>query len=113
MINKTARAVDFVFLIIDLFAKMRYFITCKKSPDASHVAELFFMKVVRLHSVPRSFTSVRDIIFLGYFWRFLLSNLGTEFQYCSAYHPHSDDQIEIDNRILGNMLRFLASDRPT
>ncbi|PKU64661.1 hypothetical protein MA16_Dca014515 [Dendrobium catenatum] len=97
-------------IMVDRFSKMAHFIACKKTSNALHAAHLFFHPVVRLHGIPRSLTSDRDVKFISHFWRELWKRLGTDLRLSSAYHPQSDGQTEVVNRTLGSMLRCLVQD---
>ena len=88
-------------MIVDMFSKMTHFISCHKTDDATHIADLFFREIVRLHGVPKSIVSDRDIKFLSYFWKVLWGKLGTVvFNYFSP-------QTEVVSRTLSILLRTI------
>ena len=89
---------------------MAHLIPCQKTSDATHVANLFFKEVVRLHGLPKSIVSDRDTKFVGHFWRTLWNKMGISSSFISTYHPQMDGQTEVVNQILGDLLRILLAE---
>ena len=89
---------------------MAHFIPCQKTSDATHIANLFFKEVVRLHDLPKSIVSDWDTKFVGHLWRNLWKNLGTSLSFSSTYHPQTDGQTEVINKILADFLRSIVTE---
>ena len=105
----TVRRHDSTIVVVDRFSKMAYFRPCSKTFDATRVAQLYFREVVRLHGLPKSIISNRDVRFTSHFWRTLWSMLGIKLRFSTTYH----NQTEVVNQSLGNLLRSLVGDNLT
>ncbi|KAK8459801.1 hypothetical protein SEVIR_2G215950v4 [Setaria viridis] len=64
-----------------------------------------------LHVVDR-FSNDRDPVFTGAFWTELFRLSGVTLCLSSAFHPQTDGQSEVTNKVLGVYLRCLADDWP-
>jgi hypothetical protein len=101
---RTKRGRDTIFMVVDHFSKMAHFIPCHKSDNASHVADLFFTKIIRLHGIPNTIILDRDAKFLSNFWRTLWFKLGTKLLFSTTCHPQMDGQTKVINHTLSTML---------
>jgi len=89
-------------VVVDLFSKYAYFMSLSHPYSAPTVAKIFMDNVYKLHGLPASVVSDRDLIFLSKFWKELFTIQGVNLLYSSAYHPQTNGQTEIINKCVEN-----------
>ncbi|KAK1631972.1 hypothetical protein QYE76_006287 [Lolium multiflorum] len=65
-------------------------------------------EIVRLHGVPRSIVSDRDVKFMSYLWKTLMAKFNVKLLFSSSSYPQTDGQTEVVNRSLSTLLRVLV-----
>jgi transposase InsO family protein len=101
-----------ILTVMDRFSKATHFITLGHPYTATTVARAFFTEIVRLHGIPSSIVSDRNPTFTSNFWQELFKLSGVRLQMLSVFHPQSDGQTEVVNKIITMYLRCLTCDRP-
>lgn len=101
-----------ILVVVDRFSKGIHLGMLTPSHTAHTVACLFIEIVAKLHGIPRSLVSDCDPLFVSNFWQELFRLSGTKLQMSSAYHPQSDGQTEVLNRVIEQYLRAFVHRRP-
>ena len=98
--------------VVDRLTKYVHFIPLSHPYTAIKMASLFLAHIFKLHGLPTSIVSDRDLVFTSRFWEKLLRLQGVDLAMSSAYHPQSDGQTEVVNRSLEQYLKAFAGDKP-
>jgi len=101
-----------ILTVVDYFSKYAHFIPLAHPYSAELVAQAFYSEIVRLHGVPQSIVSDRDPVFTSLFWKELMRLAEIKLQMTTAFHPQSDGQTEVANKVIVMYLRCMTGDRP-
>jgi transposase InsO family protein len=93
---------------MDRWTKVAHFIPVKTTYSKLQLAELYMLRIVCLHGVPKKIVSNRGTQFTSKFWGRLHETLDTQLLFSSAYHPQTDGQTKRVNQILEDMMRACA-----
>ncbi|KAK1614503.1 hypothetical protein QYE76_020020 [Lolium multiflorum] len=101
-----------ILTVVDRFSKYAHFISLGHPYTAASVARAFFDGIVRLHGFPSSIVYDRDPVFTGHVWRDLFRMAGVKLRFSTAFHPQTDGQSEVVNKVIAMYLRCVTGDRP-
>lgn len=102
-----------ILVVVDRFSKGIHLGMLPQSHSALTVARLFLDMVVKIHGMPRSLVSDCDPLFVSHLWQELFRSSGTQLRMSSAYHPQSDGQTKVLNRVVEQYLRAFVHRKPT
>jgi hypothetical protein len=102
---KTSKGYDSIWVIVDRFTKVSYFLPVKTLYSTKTYVELYIARIMSLHGVPKTIVSDRGPQFVSRFWKDFHKNLDTKLFHSLAYHPQTSGQTERVNQILEDMLR--------
>ena len=94
------RGHDYLYVVVDRFSKMCILMPCKKKVTAEQTAHLFFQNVWVHFGFPTSIVSDQDSCFGRNFGSSLWGFMDTELKKSTTFHPQTDGQIEVVNRIV-------------
>jgi hypothetical protein len=100
----TQKKHDAIWVVVCRFRKMALFIPCTKTTTAVKTMELYFRHVRPHLGLPSSIILDRDSLFLITFWKTIWALLGCHLNFSTAFHPQTDGQIEVVNKVLVHSL---------
>ncbi|KAG8503711.1 hypothetical protein CXB51_001713 [Gossypium anomalum] len=80
---------DAIWVIVDRLTKSAHFIPVRTDYSLDKLAELYVSQIVRLHGVPTSIVSDRNLRFTSQFWKKLQEALGTKLYFSTVFHPQT------------------------
>ena len=109
----TGKEFNSILVIIDRYTKMARFLPTRSDITAPEFSELFHRKIELKYSAPTGIVSDRDSKITSKFWAEVCYHALVKRRLSTAFHPQTDGQTEILNRILEHYPRAYTSDEQT
>lgn len=103
---------DCIFMVVNIFFKMAIMEAWKKSITSEATAKLFFERVWVHFWIPQSIVLDWDKKFLSAFWSSLWSMIDIKLTKSTTFHPQTDGQTKVVNRMIVHILRMYNSKHP-
>lgn len=99
-----------IFVVVETLTKFGHLFPLRTDYGSKLVAEVFIKNIVKLHGMPKSIVSDKDMVFTSKFWQHLFKLQGTILAMISVYQ--SDSQTEALNKFLEMYLSCLTFHSP-
>ena len=100
-------------VVVDKLTNETHFTPVKSTHKTDDIAKIFMKDNFKLHGFPKPIVFDIDFMFTSNFWKGSFADLGTNLNFSTAYHPHTDGQKERVNQVLEDMLRMYVMDKPS
>lgn len=97
-------------VVVDCLSKYGHFLSLPSNFSSVTVASAFVTDIIRLHGIPRSIVTDRDLHFIRDFWKEIHRLQGISLTMSTTYHPQTDGQTEALNKCLEMYLRYFTAD---
>jgi hypothetical protein len=87
---RTQSGYDSIWVIVDRLTKVAHFIPVKTTNSELQLAEMYMLRIVCFHGVPKKIVFDRGTQFNSKFWEGLHETLDTQLCFSSAYHPQTN-----------------------
>jgi hypothetical protein len=101
-----------ILTVVDRFSKYAHFIALGHPYTTTTVAHAFFDGIIRLHGFPTSIVSDGDPVFTGHVWRDLFQMVGIKLRMSTVFHPQTNGQSKVVNKVIAMYLHCVTGDRP-
>jgi len=102
---------DVIFMVCDSLLKIAYFVATTEEITAEELVRLFRDNVWKLHGLPESVISNRELQFATELTKELNRMLEIKMRLSMVFHPQMDGQIEWMNQELEQYLQFFTEYR--
>jgi hypothetical protein len=85
----TQAGYDSIWVVVNRLTKSAHFLPVKTTYTSAKLTEEFISEIVRLHGVPVSIISERDLKFTSRLWKVFHEALGTRLNLSTTYHPQT------------------------
>ena len=85
---------DSIMIVVEKLTNSSHFIPVNSTYKFDSIAKIFMKEIFILHGFPKAMISDRDTKFTYNFWKIQIADLGTKFNFSTAYHPQTDGQTE-------------------
>ena len=111
-LTSTNHGNDCVFVVVNRLSKTEIMTACRKNIIAEATTKLIFERVWVHFGIPQSIISDHNSRFLSTFWSSLWSMLDTKFIKSTTFHPQTDGQTKVVNRMIVHIMHMYNSKHP-
>ncbi|KAG6614674.1 reverse transcriptase [Phytophthora cinnamomi] len=104
---------DSILVIVDRLTKRAHFLPTRTDATAKDIAQLFCSSYQKLHGLPRTIVSDRDVKFTSKLWSGIMQLQDTQLRLSSAFQPATDGQSEVTNKFVLEFLRHFIGPHQT